>query len=321
MTASTAASSRRVAGSEVAPRPVPPRRRASLLAGLMQTARPKQWVKNLLVFAAVGASGSTVLGNRDVVLRVGITFGAFCLAASGTYFLNDALDVQRDRNHPTKRNRPIAAGIIPTGVAYMVAVGALFAAVAVPVLWVNGPTAVALAVYVSTTTIYSLWLKHVPILDIVLVAAGFVIRAVAGATAAEVPISDWFLIVTSFGSLFVVVGKRYAEFAALGNAAGSHRKALDGYSTEFLGHVRTTASAVTIVAYCLWAFERAAASDCPICFQLSIAPFIVALYRYAMLLEDGKGGAPEDLILKDRFFLGAFACWLVVFTLGVYVGG
>ncbi|MCC7077611.1 MAG: decaprenyl-phosphate phosphoribosyltransferase [Acidimicrobiia bacterium] len=301
--------------------PAQPARSMSVGAGLLRTARPKQWVKNVLVFAAPGAAGVAVLLDPDTLVRVVLTFVAFCLAASGTYFLNDAMDVEADRVHPTKRLRPIAAGVVPVSLAYVCAAVLLVGSVLLTLTFVNVETTTALLVYVVTTTSYSIWLKHVAIIDIVLVAAGFILRAVAGGTAADVVLSEWFLIVTSFGSLFMVTGKRYAEHVALGDSAVSHRRSLEEYSTEFLGYIRTTASAVTIVAYCLWAFEKAGDANHPIWYQLSIAPFLVALYRYAMRLEEGHGGAPEEVVLGDRFLQVAFLCWLAVFALGVYVNG
>src|SRR5690606_13791274 len=161
--------------------------------GLVRLARPKQWAKNVLVFAAPAAAG--VLDNREWALDALAAFVCFCLAAAGTYYVNDARDVEADRRHPTKRHRPVASGVVPVPVAY--AGGALLLAAAVGLGWlVNPDLALTLGGYIVLTTAYSSWLKHVAVVDLVAVAAGFVLRAIAGAAATQVPISDWFFIVT-----------------------------------------------------------------------------------------------------------------------------
>ena len=281
---------------------------------LIVEARPKQWVKNVLVFAAPGAAGveASHLGPAFAA------FGCFCLAASGTYFLNDAADVEADRLHPKKRFRPIAAGEIPLGLARAVGIGSIVAAVvlATAVRWQLG---VVIGSYVAITTAYSLWMKHVAVFDVVGVAAGFVLRAIAGAAAVDVPISDWFFIVASFGSLFMVVGKRRAESLEMGTEAAEFRPTLGVYPPSYLAHLQTVALSVVLVGYCLWAFEKAAATDVSIpWFQLSIIPFVLAALRYALLVDTGQGGAPEDVVLGDRTLLALGLAWAVVFTVGVY---
>jgi decaprenyl-phosphate phosphoribosyltransferase len=294
--------------------PVSGGRRGPALA-LLVACRPKQWVKNLLVFAAPGAAG--VLGDPDDLLATVGAFVAFCLAASATYLVNDAHDVEADRAHATKRHRPIASGELSIGLALVVAAVAAVAALALSIA-VRPPLALVVVGYVALTTTYSAVLKHVVILDVVALASGFVLRAVAGAVATDVPISNWFFIVTSFGSLFMAVGKRHAEVVTLGVDAGSHRRVLDGYTPEFLAYLRSVSSGVVLVAYCLWAFERADIADVAVpWYQISIVPFATAVLRYAQLLEAGEGGAPEDLVLRDRMLLLAGAAWAVVFGLGV----
>lgn len=290
-------------------------RRRPLPVALLVACRPKQWVKNLLVLAAPGAAG--VLGSADDALATAAAFVAFCLAASATYLVNDASDVEADRRHATKRHRPIAAGELPVPVALVVAAVLAVAALGVG-LAVRGPLALVLVAYVALTTAYSRALKHLVVVDVVALASGFVLRAVAGAVAADVPISNWFFIVTSFGSLFMAVGKRNAEVVDLGQDAGSHRKVLDGYTPGFLAHLRAVSSGVVLVAYCLWAFERAELTDMTVpWYQMSIVPFATAILRYAQLLEAGEGGAPEELVLRDRMLLVAGALWFALFGIGV----
>ncbi|HEY1633417.1 MAG TPA: decaprenyl-phosphate phosphoribosyltransferase [Acidimicrobiales bacterium] len=294
----------------------PRHRRASLAAGLLRTARPRQWVKNVLVFAAPGAAG--VLGHPGPFLRTLAAFGIFCVTASGIYFVNDALDQTADRLHPTKRYRPVASGIVPVRIAVGVGVGLMVAGILLALL-VKGQLALVMTIYVGITFAYNMWLKDEPVVDLAAVASGFVLRAIAGGVAAGVVLSNWFLIVASFGSLFMVAGKRHAEHLDLGDSREDHRATLGQYSLSFLRHVRSVASAVAIAGYCVWAFEKAAvAGHGAIWFQLSIAPFVLAVLRYALLLDAGKGGAPEDIVLGDRPIELMGAAWIFLFALGVY---
>lgn len=288
----------------------------SLPRALLVEARPKQWVKNLLVFAAPGAAG--VIDDPTALGQTLAAFACFCLAASGTYFLNDAADVEADRRHPTKRNRPIAAGEIPLPLARVLGVGAILAAV-LGGLAVSRGLGVVVASYVALTTVYSHGMKHVPVLDVVGVAAGFVLRAIAGAAAVSVPISDWFFIVTTFGSLLMVVGKRRAELEEMGDGAAEFRPTLGLYPPGFLAQLQTVSVSVVLVGYCVWAFEKAEPSATTVpWFELSIVPFAVAVLRYAYLLETGHGGAPEDVVLRDRTLLVLGAVWAAIFVVGVY---
>ena len=229
--------------------------RLQVVRGLVRTMRPKQWIKNLLVFAAPGAAG--VLRHASPLLRASGAFGVFCLAASGTYLLNDAIDYEADRLHHRKRLRPIAAGIVPIGLAKVCAAVLLAAGAGCSLALGGWRLLLVVGCYIVITLSYTLGLKHEPVIDLAAVASGFVLRAIAGGVVTDVPISQWFLIVTSFGSLFVVAGKRGAEHAELGDDRGSHRPALVTYTPHFLRYVRTTASAVAIAGYCLWAFEKA----------------------------------------------------------------
>ncbi len=293
-----------------------PARSRSLPAALLAEARPKQWVKNVLVFAAPGAAG--VLNEGPAMARSVGAFVCFSLAASGTYYLNDAADVDADRLHPRKRLRPIAAGEIGLRLARVLGAGALLAAVALSWL-IDWRLAVVVGCYVALTTCYSTWLKHIAVVDVVAVAAGFVLRAIAGGAAVDVPISDWFFIVASFGSLLMVVGKRRAEAGEMGTEAANTRATLGTYSPEFLAHLQTISISVVLVGYCLWAFEKAALTDASIpWFQLSIVPFGLGVLRYALLVDTGHGGAPEEVVLGDRFLLAFGLIWSAIFALGVY---
>ena len=295
----------------------------STAGGLLRLARPKQWAKNVLVFAAPGAAG--VLDERGAMVDTLLALLCFCLAASGTYFLNDARDVDADRVHPTKRTRPVAAGDVSVAVATGGGVVLLVAAIAIATA-TRTELGFAVAAYALLTTAYSTLLKQIAVVDVVAVAAGFVLRAIGGATATDVPISDWFFIVTSFGSLFMVTGKRGAEARELtdgGVETGAVRRSLEQYSPAFLAYLRAVSTSAMLVAYCLWAFEKAAEAELTSgtsvpYYQLSIVPFALAVLRYALVLDQGRGSAPEEVVLTDRPLQVIGAIWALVFAVGVY---
>jgi len=295
----------------------------STLSGLVRTARPRQWLKNVLVLAAPGAAG--VLTHPGSLVRTLAMFVLFCAASSGTYMVNDALDAEADRLHPLKRTRPVAAGVIPVRLAWSAGLGLVVTAVGLSALLGLRSTLVV-AIYVAITLAYSLRLKQEPVIEMAALTTGFVLRAIAGGVACSVPLSNWFLIVASFGSLFMVGGKRYSEYQSLGEDRSGHRAALGQYTLAYLRYVRSVSSAVAMAGYCLWAFEKAGPQGHPVSgsiwFQLSIAPFVVALMRYSLILESGGGGAPEDVIIGDRMLQGLGVIWLGLFALGIYgVGG
>jgi decaprenyl-phosphate phosphoribosyltransferase len=285
---------------------------------VLRALRPKQWIKNVLVLAAPVAAG--VIDDHDVRLETLAAFVAFCLAASGTYVLNDARDIEADRLHPTKRHRPIAAGTVPIPLAY--ALGLTLVAASLLVGFEAAPNlGWTILAYLVLTTAYTLSLKHIPVLDVIAVASGFVLRAVAGAAATGVPISEWFFIVTSFGALFMVSGKRSGEASDLGIDAADVRATLGHYSSSYLAYLRTVSSGVVLVAYCLWAFSSAEASPgAGLWYQLSTLPFAVGILRYAMLIDQGHGAEPEHLALSDRMLLATGAAWAIIYGYAVYAG-
>jgi decaprenyl-phosphate phosphoribosyltransferase len=287
----------------------------SLLKAIVKTARPKQWTKNVLVFAAPAAAG--VLDQRDALLKTLVAFVGFCLAASGTYFLNDAFDVEADRRHAKKRFRPIAAGDLDVRTARVIAVILILLALAVTAPINDFKLMGVVGGYVLVTISYTTWLKYEPVIDLAAVAAGFVFRAIAGGVATGVTLSDWFLIVAGAGSLFIVTGKRHAEQVELGSDSFEHRRTLGEYSTAYLGYVRAVSSGVMITAYCLWAFENAAHTGDETWFRLSIVPFVIAVLRYALVVDQGGGGAPEEVVLSDRTLQIVGVIWILIFALGV----
>lgn len=291
---------------------------ASFAHGLVKLARPQQWAKNVLVFAAPAAAG--VLDNRQWAFDALVAFVVFCLAAAGTYYINDARDAEADRLHPGKRARPVASGLVPVPVAYVGGVVLIAASLALAAT-IDANLAYTAGGYVALTTAYSVVLKHVAVVDLVAVAAGFVLRAVAGAAATDIPISDWFFIVTSFGALFIVSGKRAAEAREMGEGAREFRSVLESYSPTYTAYLRAVTSGAVLVAYCLWAFEETdelATTPSVPWYQLSILPFVMAVLRYALVLEQGRGSAPEEIILRDRALQLCGLAWAILFAIGVY---
>ncbi len=292
------------------------------MSGLLRTARPKQWLKNVLVFAAPGAAGVLNQG-REFVLTV-VLFVAFCCAAAAVYFWNDLIDVQADRKHPTKRLRPIASGAVPIGAARAVGLVLPLAALGLAGLTGRWQTVAVVGVYLVVNLAYNLGLKQVPVVDLVAVASGFVLRAGAGAVAVDVPMSRWFVLCTTFGSLFIVAGKRYAELNELGVGAGT-RATLDMYTIGYLRIVLSVSCGSALLSYCVWAFETSASVDeigsfdFPF-YELSIVPMLTALLRYLLVLEQGGGGAPEEVFAKDRVLQLLGLTWIVIYGIAVYAG-
>ena len=286
--------------------------------GLIRTARPKQWAKNVLVFAAPGAAG--VLDDWPELGYTLLAFVAFCLAASGIYCWNDALDVDADRRHPAKRFRPVATGQVSVGAAQVTGTVLALSALGVAAGTGRWQTVVVVGVYIAVTLAYSLWLKHIAVLDIATVAAGFLLRAAGGAVAADVEMSQWFVLCTVFGSLFIVVGKRYAELREMGADGAAVRATLGDYTVGYLRIVLTLSCGAALVSYCLWAFEtkEISGSELPF-YELSIVPMIIALLRYTLVLEQGRGAAPEEVFASDRVLQLTGLAWAVVFGLGVYL--
>ncbi|HXA29557.1 MAG TPA: decaprenyl-phosphate phosphoribosyltransferase [Candidatus Angelobacter sp.] len=289
---------------------------ATLGLALLRLARPKQWVKNILLFAAPGAAGA--LSHTTPLVHTIVGFVLFCVASSGTYFLNDALDYEADRLHPTKRMRPIAAGLVPPAMAKAISVVLLATSLILSAVLLSLDFMGVVAGYAFITVAYSLWLKHEAVIDLACVASGFIIRAVAGGIAAGVLVSNWFVIVVSFGAMFMVAGKRHAEQLDMGDEAGSHRSTLDSYTLPYLRYIRTVSSALAIASYCLWAFEKEATIHGTAWYEFSIIPVVLGIFRYALVLETGAGSAPEEIVLGDRTLQFFGVAWAVLFGLGVY---
>lgn len=305
--------------STLSPSPVDSTTASGRSFALLRLVRPRQWVKNLLVLAAPVAAGALTQG--DVAAATFAAFVAFTMAAAGTYALNDVADREADTLHPVKRSRPVASGAVSPRTATTLGVVLLVSAIAYPLVTGRVALAGVVATYLALTTSYSRWLKHVALFDIGAVAAGFLLRAMAGAVAAGLPMSRWFLVVAGFGSLYIVACKRAAEHRASSESGGQTRAALIGYSTELLREIRFTAAAVTIAGYVSWAFaQRADNLGGDPWAALSIAPFVLGLFRYAAAVDAGLGEAPEDILLRDRVLQGVGVAWVVIFAVAVHAG-
>ncbi|HEX8972068.1 decaprenyl-phosphate phosphoribosyltransferase [Oryzihumus sp.] len=285
--------------------------------GLVRTARPQQWTKNILVLVAPAAAGVLLQPER---LAAALTAGAaFCLASSGVYFINDVRDVRADRLHPQKCRRPVAAGVVPVPTALAAGVILLLCALGVSAA-VSSALVLVLLTYEVVQVTYCLGLKDQPVLELVSVASGFLLRAVAGGVAVAVPLSPWFLVTAGFGSLFMAAGKRYAEAQLVGRTGLAVRPVLRHYTLTYLRFVWTLAAGVLVTTYSLWAFSVHDLSDREQSTWnvVSIIPFVTAVLRYAVNVDSGEAGEPEQIALHDRVLLLLGVLWAAALGASVY---
>lgn len=281
---------------------------------VLAACRPRQWAKNALVLAAPCSAG--VIFHPLVAAQVVGAFAVLCMVSSATYLLNDVRDRESDRRHPVKRMRPVASGELSPHLALRWAAGLALAGVALGALITPGLGVLACG-YLLLTACYSLWLRHVFVADVLVIAAGFVLRALAGGVASDVYLSRWFVIVTAACAVFLVCAKRYAELRA-GERGTPGRATLRRYSARGLRAALLGAATVAGAGYVGWAFTRPSHE---LWYVGSIAPFLLWLGRYAALTSAGAGEAPEDVILRDRVLLLLSSAWGMLFLGGVYVGG
>lgn len=292
-----------------------PTARRSTPVALVVALRPRQWLKNVLVFAAPLAAGSIL--QPDVLVPSLLAFVVFCLMSSATYLVNDVRDVDADRAHPAKRHRPIAAQEISPTTAVVTAL--VLAAVSLSIAFAVSTSLLGIvAAYAVFTLAYSLFLKHEPVIELALLSMGFLLRAIAGGAAADLPISPWFLIVAAFGSLFMAAGKRFSELEHSESVDDDapRRRSLAGYTSSYLRFVWGIAAAVAITAYCLWAFEVGLGESTFPWSQWSVLPFVLAILRYAVDIDRAAAEAPEEVVLRDRALQILGLIWLVLFALG-----
>lgn len=282
---------------------------------LLRACRPRQWVKNVLVLAAPLAGGVALQPRALVQMAAAVL--AFGVASSGIYLVNDAVDVESDRAHASKRRRPIASGELPLRSAWAAAAVLLPAALLVAAL-VNWQLVVVVAVYEAVQLWYCLGMKDEPVIELVSVASGFLLRAIAGGVATQVALSQWFLIAAGFGSLFMAAGKRYAEKRLVEGTTVQIRPVLARYSATYLRFVWTLSAGVLVTTYSLWAFtmRQVSGNEWEV---VSIIPFVMALLRYSVDVDSGAAGEPEDVVVRDRLLLLLAGVWAACMIGSVYL--
>ncbi len=290
-----------------------PARLGRWLYAVLRTSRPRQWPKNLLVFAAPLAGAS--IGRDDGVGYALVAAAAFGCASVAVYFVNDVADAERDRRHPRKRLRPVAAGDLPkshaiaVGAACAVAALAAGLAVSVPLL------TAAVGGYLGSSLLYSWLLKHVPVVELAFVASGFLLRVLGGAAATHVPPSAWFLLVCSLGACGVAIAKRYTELTGLGEAAIRHRPVMRSYRPSALRHSQWIVTAAMLASYLAWAADEGPAAQA---WHLASAlPLAAALIRFAVLTARPTATPVEDLLTRDPPMLTCELAWLALFAAGL----
>jgi 4-hydroxybenzoate polyprenyltransferase len=289
-----------------------------MISALIRTMRPRQWAKNVFVFA--GLVFDVQLFQVTPFLRTLAGFVLLCLASSTIYLINDIADVEQDRRHPIKRYRPIASGELSLNTARTVAIvlGAFTLVASYALHAMLGHIVLA---YVAINLLYSYSLKHIPIIDVLIVAAGFVLRVAAGVSLIHVErFSPWLYVVTTLGALFIGFGKRRAEMIMLRDTANTHRRVLDGYTIGYLDQLLVIVSATTIIAYSLYTFS---AENLPSNHLMMLTiPFVLyGVFRYLYLIHvEGAGGAPEELFLSDRPLMATILLWGLAAVGILYIG-
>lgn len=283
--------------------------------------RPRQWTKNLLLFAALIFAERLL--DLDSVILATFAFASFCLASSSVYVVNDLIDVERDRAHPQKRHRPIASRQVSRGSAAVF--GGVLTGAALALAWGVGTHFAAWClVYMVSSHLYSIAGKNVVILDVMMIAAGFVIRAVAGAVAIAVPYSDWFILCTLFVAVFIAASKRQAEWKALASGAGKHRPVLNLYTPGSLSALTMVSMGCALMSYALYVIDEIRSPEGSASELLALTvPFVMfGLFRYTVLVETGNlGDKPEEVLLQDRPMQICLVGFAAIAVAALYLGG
>lgn len=291
---------------------------APMLRAWIRSLRPRQWIKNAFVFAAIVFDGQ--LFQAAPLVRTALGFVLLCMASSAVYLLNDIADLEADRQHPSKRNRPLAAGALSLSVARLTAVVLLVVALAGGWTLATG-FGLIIAAYLSINFLYSYWLKHLPIIDVFVIATGFLLRVGAGTALISVQrFSPWLYVCTTLLALFIGFGKRRAEIILLADGANNHRRVLEGYSIELLDQLLMILSALTIMAYSLYTFS---AENLPENHLMMLTiPFVMyGIFRYLHLIHvERRGGAPEELVFRDLPLAATLVLWGSVSSAILYLG-
>jgi 4-hydroxybenzoate polyprenyltransferase len=285
---------------------------------LLESMRPRQWTKNLFVFPAIVFAQR--LSDEGAVVWTLAAFIIFCFLSSSVYIVNDIADAEQDRRHPTKRNRPIASGRLPVAIALPFSM--LLAAFSIALAFaINRQFVLYAAAYLGLNLLYSFSLKHIVILDVLMVAIFFVLRAVAGAAAINAYISHWLLICTFLLALFIALSKRRHELVLLENNAASHRASLTEYSPYLLDQMIAVVTASTVMGYTLYTVDQDTVMKFGTDHLVYTVPFVVfGIFRYLYLIhQKGEGGDPDRIVVSDRPFLINFLLWAAVVVFAVYL--
>jgi len=294
-----------------------PARNGSLARAAIEAVRPKQWIKNLIVFAALIFGRH--ISDRSMVETALVAFALFCLLSSSVYLINDSLDARRDRQHPKKRFRPIASGRLP--VSYAVALAAILAVVGVGLsFWVNLGFGLLALTYLVLETSYSFFLKHIVIVDVMTIAIGFVLRAAGGGAAIGVVISPWLLVCTILLALFLALSKRRHELVLLEDNAQAHRRSLSEYTPYLLDQMINVVTASTVVSYSLYTMSPETVEKFDTHALAYTIPFVIfGVFRYLYLVhQKGEGGDPERIPVTDKPFIINIALWLATVAVVLY---
>jgi len=289
-----------------------------MLKYIFKAMRPRQWTKNAFVLAALVFDRQ--LFQIPSLERTLLTFLIFCLVSSSVYLINDVMDIEADRVHPVKKNRPIASGKVPVNLAIVISIFLVIGSL-VGSYFLSFGLMVIVAVYFVLNLAYSKWLKHMPIIDVLVIAACFVLRVAAGVSVIQVErFSPWLYVVTTLFALYIGFGKRRAELMVLvPENSQSHRKVLSGYSIEFVDQLITIVSSTTIIAYSLYTFS---APNLPANHSMMLTiPFVLyGLFRYLSIMQINKmGGEPEELLLKDRPLQITILLWAISIMIIFYL--
>jgi len=288
----------------------------------LELIRPEHWIKNIVVFA--GPAAGLKLASTAAIPSVLLTFVVFCLAASAGYAFNDVIDRRADENHPTKRNRPVAGGRISPAAALCISAALIGVATAISLIWLPRGVTVVLLCYATMVALYTIWLKSRIILDVIIVAIGFVLRALAGALAVGVPTSEWLVACVFTLCLFMGFGKRRCEIAMIGNVEelGEHRRTLVRYTPDLLNHLITVSAGIAVITFLLYTLDS---SGHPSPFRkqhlfFTLPLVIYGIFRFAMLTELGLYTGPTEIVLKDRATLWTVILWTACAMVVAYQG-
>lgn len=285
---------------------------------VVELLRPHQWIKNIVVFA--GPAAGLKLSDPHSLFHACVAFAAFCLAASAVYAINDTIDREADARHPTKRRRPIARGAISPAAALTLSGVLVTLAFILPLLLINQAVTAIIALYFAMMLAYSLALKNRVILDVIILATGFVLRAIAGAEAVDVAASQWLIACVFTLCLFFGFGKRRCEIVMIGNAenAGHHRATLLRYTPDLLNHLITVSAAIAVMTFLLYTVEipRVATLFHKEYLFYTLPIVVYGVFRYAMLTELGTHTGPTEIIIKDKMMAACITLWLII-ALGI----